>query len=189
MISDTTAPNSPAKEAQYLRALKAGERVIETAEGMNLGRVGTTYVSEQEGDTKGSMCVLWDQLPGDTHGQMGTSVTHGTRRIRDVATGYRWAGRAWGALSRASAYLVVICDPTDNSVAEVAIWSSPEWEQSMCLPESRTYVLYTVKSDTYAHAEEALRETIAYPQHRYNWASQLLDKPASRGEVQGLVED
>jgi len=66
-----------AEEAYYLRSLKPGEQVIETGSNCMHGRYGTVYISEREGVTKGSLCVMWD-------GGMGTAVTHGTRRISDV---------------------------------------------------------------------------------------------------------
>lgn len=58
----------------YLNGLKPGERVIETADTCLKGMQGTVYISENEGVTKGSLCVLWDN-------KMGTGVTWGTRRI------------------------------------------------------------------------------------------------------------
>jgi hypothetical protein len=56
---------------EYLRGLKAGERVVETTKSAMLGCRGTIYFNES-----GSMCVMWDGPE-----KMGTSVTWGTRRI------------------------------------------------------------------------------------------------------------
>jgi len=42
--------------------------------------LGTVYISKNNG---GGLCVLWDKQFGQD-GQMGTSVTWGTRRIEDV---------------------------------------------------------------------------------------------------------
>ncbi len=75
----------PVEQVQeYLRSLQPGERVIETGSSCMTGRTGTVYISENT-MTKGSICVKWDALPGDT-GQMGTAATWGTRRISDVTT-------------------------------------------------------------------------------------------------------
>ena len=38
------------------------------------------------------------------------------------------------------AYLVVLCDVATNAINEVAIWSSPEWQQSQSLRDYYTYV-------------------------------------------------
>jgi hypothetical protein len=64
----------------YIKGLQPGERVIETGQSGMKGRMGTVYVSRNEGVTHGSICVLWDEKPGEG-GQMGTSVTWGTRRM------------------------------------------------------------------------------------------------------------
>lgn len=66
----------------YLKNLKPGERVVETGQSCMTGKEGEIYISENEGTTKGSTCVRWDALPGET-GRMGTSVTWGTRRISE----------------------------------------------------------------------------------------------------------
>ena len=65
----------------YLNGLQVDERVIETGKSCMTGRTGTVYVSTNKA-TEGSLCVMWDRLPGDDS-RMGTSVTMGTRRISD----------------------------------------------------------------------------------------------------------
>lgn len=64
----------------YLRSLKPGERVIETAASALWLQRGTVYLN-----TTGDICVMWDKDSDDV-GQMGTSVTGGTRRLSDVQT-------------------------------------------------------------------------------------------------------
>ena len=63
---------------RYLQKLKVDDRVIETDSGMK-GRAGTVYLSENGG----GKCVMWDKLDGE-EGQMGTSVTGGTRLLEDM---------------------------------------------------------------------------------------------------------
>jgi hypothetical protein len=67
-------------EQAYLQGLQVGDKVIEIGECGTKGVKGTVYISENEGPTKGSLCVRWEN-------GMGTSVTHGTRRLIDVASG------------------------------------------------------------------------------------------------------
>lgn len=86
-------PQAPATECQpplgisdevraYLGSLQAGDRVIECGVSGLAGRLGTVYISDKEGQTKGSVCVLWDKVGNET-GQMGSTVTWGSRRIAD----------------------------------------------------------------------------------------------------------
>lgn len=63
---------------RYLQGLVPGERVVETGRSCLQGRFGTVYRG-----TEGSICVRWDKHEGED-GQMGTSVTGGTRRVCDV---------------------------------------------------------------------------------------------------------
>ena len=63
---------------KYLSKLKEGDRVIET-DGCMRGRAGTVYISENGG----GKCVMWDKRD-DEEGQMGTSVTGGTRLLEDM---------------------------------------------------------------------------------------------------------
>lgn len=73
----TTPPIDLSEEnTAYLRGLKPGEHVIECGECCMKGRRGVVYMSE----SGGGLCVMWDM----SEGKMGTSVTHGTRRISDV---------------------------------------------------------------------------------------------------------
>jgi hypothetical protein len=65
----------------YIESLKVGEKVIETGASCMTGAVGTVYVSDDD-LTRGTKCVMWE-WPKDIAG-MGTSVTHGTRRIKEV---------------------------------------------------------------------------------------------------------
>lgn len=67
-------------ELKYLQSLKVGDRVVETGRSCMFAATGTVFLSETPGHGN---CVLWDVLPGD-QGQMSTSITHGTKRIRDV---------------------------------------------------------------------------------------------------------
>ena len=60
---------------EYLRGLKAGERVIETTKSAMFSCTGTIYFNEA-----GIMCVMWDGSE-----KMGTSVTWGCRRISDAS--------------------------------------------------------------------------------------------------------
>lgn len=69
----------------YIFSLKVGERVIETGQSCMFGAVGTVYISDNEG-TRGTKCVMWE-WPKNAAG-MGTSVTHGTRRIKEVLYGF-----------------------------------------------------------------------------------------------------
>jgi len=62
----------------YLNGLLPGERVIETGRSGLQGRQGTVYVSKE-----GHTCVMWDVKPGE-EGQMGTTVTGGARRVKDI---------------------------------------------------------------------------------------------------------
>lgn len=64
---------------RYLRALKPGERVVETTAGSMLHRrQGAVYISDTPGPSFGSICVRWDGPEN-----LGTSVTGGTRRLTD----------------------------------------------------------------------------------------------------------
>lgn len=64
---------------KYFKTFVAGERVIETGRSGLYKRKGTTYFS----DWDNSLCVMWDKLEGET-GQIGSSITGGTRRISDL---------------------------------------------------------------------------------------------------------
>lgn len=81
-----------------------------------------------------------------------------------------------------SAYLIVICDRETNAVMGAQIWSSPEWEQSRCLP-CPTYVAYQVGGcKSFHEAREHLVKVISDPRSRYHWLLDYLDKPR---EVKG----
>lgn len=84
---------------RYLKSLKEGDRVVETGMSGMWGAIGVVYKSKNKGQTYGSMCVMWD-LP---EGKMGTSITHGTRRVKDVLRDKSNAvERAWGVIANAS---------------------------------------------------------------------------------------
>lgn len=81
---------------RYLKSLKEGERVIETGMCATWGAIGVVYKSKVKGH---GMCVMWN-LP---EGQMGTSITHGTRRVTDVLRdSYNAIERGWGVIANAS---------------------------------------------------------------------------------------
>lgn len=81
-----TPPLGISDEAkEYLNALQEGERVIECGKSGQTGRLGTVYISKKEGPAKGTVCVRWDKAVGE-EGQMGSSVTWGSRRIADAGT-------------------------------------------------------------------------------------------------------
>lgn len=81
---------------RYLKSLKEGERVVETGMCATWGAIGVVYKSKVKGH---GMCVMWN-LP---EGQMGTSITHGTRRVRDVLRdAYNAIERGWGVIANAS---------------------------------------------------------------------------------------
>lgn len=73
----TPADGSGPEVLTYISALKVGERVIEITHSAMYGIAGTVYESKRGGGT----CVMWDMPDGN---KMGTSVTWGTRRIKDV---------------------------------------------------------------------------------------------------------
>ncbi len=62
----------------------------------------------------------------------------------------------------ASAYLVIICDPTTNAILHSAIWSSPEWEQSRLLDEP-TYIALEVRDKSFdAAADNLIRSALTH---------------------------
>lgn len=67
-------PIGSSSEVEYLRSLKEGERVIELGKSCMTGSLGTVYINKD-----GVICVMWET----EEGKMGTSVTHGTRRLND----------------------------------------------------------------------------------------------------------
>lgn len=76
--AEPLAPLTGSALVEYLKALKPGERVVETGRSCLQGREGTVYLGKQ-----GEVCVLWDKKRGED-GQMGTSVTGGTRRVTEA---------------------------------------------------------------------------------------------------------
>ena len=68
---------TPQEESDYPNRLQVGEEVVETCQTSCMrGMTGRVYRSDR-GPSKGYLCVMWSN-------GMGTSVTHGTRRITDV---------------------------------------------------------------------------------------------------------
>lgn len=66
----------------YLRGLKPGEEVEECGDCCMKGLRGVVYLNDS-----GSLCVLWTlgrNWGRDAGKTMGTSVTHGTRRVSDL---------------------------------------------------------------------------------------------------------
>lgn len=82
---------------------------------------------------------------------------------------------------RGKAYLILIQD--QQGVKSTDIWSSPEWEQSRCLKDQVTSVLFMWRSENFAKAQEELLAQISQPSSRYFWAYTLLKENA--GLVQG----
>lgn len=80
-----------------------------------------------------------------------------------------------------SAFLVVICDENTNAPINAEVWSSPEWQQSMFLPE-RVFVLYEVhlpnnKSNVFQDARDELKRRIENRHFtRYHWVIPYLNK-------------
>ena len=73
-----------------------------------------------------------------------------------------------------TAYLIIECDKDTNAIQCAHIWSSPEWEQSMCLANP-TFVAYSVQGYSYAEAVKRLLEAISIPRCRYHWILKYLD--------------
>jgi hypothetical protein len=71
-----------AYEIHYLNGLQPGETVIETAYCLYKNVIGTIYTGQGE-YSKGKNCVKWSD-------GMGTSVTHGTRRPKDIGVLLGW---------------------------------------------------------------------------------------------------
>lgn len=130
----TDTPPSPAlpevtadDTATYLRSLKPGERVIETGQSCMTGSVGTVYISDDE-LTRGTICVMW-QWPASIAG-MGTSATHGTRRIKDVLAAFVSPGIAAqltiarSNLAAMDALLLHVEGERDAAVKAAAEWKA-----------------------------------------------------------------
>ena len=80
------------------------------------------------------------------------------------------------------AFLVVICDEKTNAPINAEVWSSPEWQQSMFLPE-KVFILYEThianpKKDTiFQHARDELKRHIESKYFtRYHWVIPYLNK-------------
>jgi hypothetical protein len=82
--SDTGAyvkyTDQPTPLQVYLRGFVKGTRVVETEKSNCMySRKGDVYIKED-----GCICVMWDNIESDGIGQMGTSITAGTRRLTEV---------------------------------------------------------------------------------------------------------
>ena len=62
---------------EYLKGLKVGDKVVEMGQSCMYGKEGVVYESKQGF----GLCVKWFLENGSC---MGTSVTHGTRRLSDL---------------------------------------------------------------------------------------------------------
>ena len=78
------------------------------------------------------------------------------------------------------AYLIVVTDRHTNAIVSALAWSSPEWEQSLCLPYFRTSVCWVVQGDSYSKAVEILKEEIAKPGNRYHYLHEYMDREFDR---------
>lgn len=67
---------------KFIETLQVGERVIETSLNAYYLRQGDVCLGRQ-----GDICVKWDAAPGET-GRMTTSITWGTRRVKEVPADY-----------------------------------------------------------------------------------------------------
>jgi len=66
------------------------------------------------------------------------------------------------------AYLVVLCNIETNAIESVDIWSSPEWEQSICLP-CAVYLSYiTQQYDSFELARKSIVRQLHEPRWRYH---------------------
>ena len=77
-------------------------------------------------------------------------------------------------MTRSSAYLIVICDEETNGILSATIWSSPEWEQSMCLQGCRTYVAYEIRGTTFDDARKRMIEAIQNSRSRYHYLNDFI---------------
>lgn len=73
------------------------------------------------------------------------------------------------------AYLIVICDQNTNAIEGVTIWSSPEWEQSCCLPGKNVFIAYAMEGESYAQAKDDLMRAIAFKRSRYHYLYEKMD--------------
>lgn len=79
------------------------------------------------------------------------------------------------SLYRNSAYLIVICDNKTNAIERVEIWSSPEWQQSRCLPDKNVYIAYAVESESFDKGIHDLLQAISWERSRYHHLYKLID--------------
>jgi hypothetical protein len=72
---------SQAELQAYLQKIQPGQRVVETGHNAFHQRRGLTYIGSH-----GNVCVLWDYAQDEDPdcGQMGTSLTGGTRLLADA---------------------------------------------------------------------------------------------------------
>lgn len=73
-----------------------------------------------------------------------------------------------------TAYLIVICNRETNAIEKVAIWSSPEWQQSRQLDQP-TYVAYELKAETFQKAIDQMCVWIGQKDSRYHYLVKYLE--------------
>lgn len=81
-----------------------------------------------------------------------------------------------------NAYLIVFCDNNDNALVGADVWSSPEWQQSQCRTDVRTFVALHRAShaEYFGGAMRALIHEISNPDHRYHYLYKLLPEVKRR---------
>ncbi len=105
---------------EYLLSLKVGERVVETEpSNCYFGMTGLVYESERGKEV--GPCVKWED-------GMGTSVTHGTRRIRDVLKDLEYAKADARAQSAACVTLGKYLDEDKETIAKLRAEQAEQWQ-------------------------------------------------------------
>lgn len=74
------------------------------------------------------------------------------------------------------AYLIVICDKETNAIKEADIWSSPEWQQSMVIPDCHTYVAYELSDFSFQTAIIHILYALQDTKFRYHYLLKYLKK-------------
>lgn len=118
-----------AYEIHYLSGFKPGETVLETGQCCYKGYSGVTYISENEGPSKGKTCVRWSD-------GMGTSITHGTRRPIDVGIKLGWFSKKGLATGGSYRYRT----PKGEEVEVTCIGEKPSWDDVICVGPITEYV-------------------------------------------------
>jgi hypothetical protein len=55
-----------------------------------------------------------------------------------------------------TAYLIAICDYETNNIVGADIWSSPEYEQPRCLSKVMTYIVFSMKGESFQKAKDQM---------------------------------